>query len=135
MNLIFMTFFSVLVVQWENIYTINHSLSFSLFMYVYHSNAIQCQKQNLAWRTKWDFTVVFRGGQFSGEINRQLHGKYRISSYSFRPWIISSLEYFPHICVLWPLALCTVTFGFPKSRKNSFRGNYMRKYGSYQFPH
>ena len=47
-NLIFMTFFSVLVVQWENIYTINHSLLFSLFMYVYHSNAIQCQKQNLA---------------------------------------------------------------------------------------
>jgi hypothetical protein len=47
-NLIFMTFFSVLVVQWENIYTINHSLLFSLFMYVYHSNVIQCQKQNLA---------------------------------------------------------------------------------------
>ena len=27
------------------------------------------------------------------------------------------------------MALCTVTFGFPKSKKNSFRGNYMRKYG------
>jgi hypothetical protein len=54
---------------------------------------------------------------------------YHISSYSFRPWIVSSLEYFPHIYVLWPLALCTVTFGFPSSKKNSFRGNYMRKYG------
>ena len=27
--------------------------------------------------------------------------------------------------------LCTVTFGFPDSKKNSFRGNYMRKYGNY----
>jgi hypothetical protein len=27
------------------------------------------------------------------------------------------------------LALCTETFGFPNSKKNSFRGNYMRKYG------
>ena len=26
--------------------------------------------------------------------------------------------------------LCTVTFGFPNSKKNSFRGNYMRKYSS-----
>jgi hypothetical protein len=26
------------------------------------------------------------------------------------------------------LALFTVTFGFPNSKKNSFRGNYMRKY-------
>jgi hypothetical protein len=25
----------------------------------------------------------------------------------------------------------TVTFGFPNSKKNSFRGNYMRKYGSF----
>ena len=54
---------------------------------------------------------------------------YRISSYSFRPWILSSLEYFPHLYVLWPLALCTVTFGIQSSKKNSFRGNYMRKYG------
>ena len=56
---------------------------------------------------------------------------YRISSYSFRPWIVSSLEQFPHIYVLWPLVLCTVTFGFPNSKKNSFRGNYMRKYVKY----
>ena len=54
---------------------------------------------------------------------------YRISSYSFRPWILSSLEYFPHLYVLWPLALCNVTFRFPSSKKNSFRRNYMRKYG------
>ena len=40
-----------------------------------------------------------------------------------------ALEQFSHIYVLWPLALCTVTFGFPNSKKNSFRGNYMRKYG------
>ena len=25
--------------------------------------------------------------------------------------------------------VCTATFGFPNSKKNSFRGNYMRKYG------
>ena len=31
--------------------------------------------------------------------------------------------------VPWPLVLCTVTFGFPNPKKNSFRGNYMRKYG------
>ena len=46
---------------------------------------------------------------------------YCISSYSFHPWIVSA-------------PLCTVTFGlcsfgFPNSKKNSFRGNYMRKYG------
>ena len=34
--------------------------------------------------------------------------------------------------VLWPLTLCTVTFGLPNSKKNSFRGNYMRKYGMCQ---
>ena len=39
---------------------------------------------------------------------------------SFHPWIVSAY-------------LCTVTFGFPNSKKNSFRGNYMRKYGSYIF--
>ena len=49
------------------------------------------------------------------------------------PHIVSSLEQFPHIYVLWPLALCTVTFGFSNSKKNSFRGNYMRKYGSHLF--
>ena len=27
------------------------------------------------------------------------------------------------------MALCTVTFGFRNSKKNSFRGNFMRKYG------
>ena len=32
--------------------------------------------------------------------------------------------------MLWPLGLCTVTFGFQNPKKNSFRGNYMRKYGS-----
>ena len=37
---------------------------------------------------------------------------------SFRPWIVSA-------------HLCTVTFRFPNSKKNSFRGNYMRKYGIY----
>ena len=30
-----------------------------------------------------------------------------------------------------PLALCTVTFGFPNSKKNIFFGNYMKKYGTY----
>ena len=60
---------------------------------------------------------------------------HRISSYSFRPWIVSSLKYFPHIYVLWHLALCIVTFGFPNSKKNSFRGNYMRKYGIYKNLH
>ena len=33
---------------------------------------------------------------------------------------------FPHIV---SAPLCTVTFGFPISKKNSFRGKYMRKYG------
>ena len=55
----------------------------------------------------------------------------QISSYSFRPWIVSSLEYFLHLYVLWPLALYTVTFAFPNSKKNSFRGSYMRKYARY----
>ena len=32
-----------------------------------------------------------------------MKSKHRISSYSFRPWIVSSLEQFPHIYVLWPL--------------------------------
>ena len=40
---------------------------------------------------------------------------------------------FPHIYVLWPLALCTVIFGFPNSKMNSFRRNYMRKYDAYFF--
>ena len=44
-----------------------------------------------------------------------LKSKYHISSYSFCPWIVST-------------HLCTVTFGFPNSKKNSFRGNYMKKY-------
>ena len=35
---------------------------------------------------------------------------------SFLPWIVSA-------------PLFTVTFGFPNSKKNCFRGNYMRKYG------
>ena len=30
---------------------------------------------------------------------------------------------------MWPLALCTVTFGFPNSKKNSFRRYYIKKYG------
>jgi hypothetical protein len=33
------------------------------------------------------------------------------------------------------LALYTVTFGFPNPKKNSFRGNYMRKYGSFLCEH
>ena len=41
---------------------------------------------------------------------------YCISSFSFHPWIVSA-------------HLCTVTFGFPNSKKYSFRRNYMRKYG------
>ena len=32
-----------------------------------------------------------------------------------------------------PLALCTVTYGFSNSKKNSFRRNYMRKYGMFNF--
>ena len=32
-----------------------------------------------------------------------------------------------------PLALCTVTFGFPSSKKNSF--NHMKKYGIWWFDH
>ena len=43
----------------------------------------------------------------------------------FLPWIVST-----HLCTVWPLAFCTVTFGFPNAKKNSFHGNYMRKYGS-----
>ena len=39
---------------------------------------------------------------------------YRISSYSFRPWIVSS-------------PLCTVTFGFPNPKKETM---YMGKYGT-----
>ena len=35
--------------------------------------------------------------------------------------------------LLWPFALCIMTFGFPNSKNNSFRGNYMRKYGIFQF--
>ena len=35
---------------------------------------------------------------------------------SFLQWIVSAHS-------------CTVTFGFPNSKKNSFSGNYMRKYG------
>ena len=42
--------------------------------------------------------------------------------YSFLPLIVSAHS---------PLALCTVTLGFPNSKKNSFHGNYMRKYGMY----
>ena len=49
--------------------------------------------------------------------------KYHISSYNFRPWIVSA-----H--VLWPLALCIVTLGFPNSKKNSFCRIYIRKYGN-----
>ena len=48
---------------------------------------------------------------------------YRIFSYSFCPWIVSA-------------RLCTVTFGLmycdlwiSKFKKNSFHGNYIRKYG------
>ena len=37
---------------------------------------------------------------------------------------------FPHIV---SAHLCTVTFGFPNSKKNSFRGNYMTKYSSKSF--
>ena len=36
--------------------------------------------------------------------------------------------------VMWPLALCSVSFGFPSSKKNSLRGNYMRKYGNFNLP-
>ena len=54
-----------------------------------------------------------------------------ISSYNFTPWIVSSLEYFPHLYVLWPLVLGSVIFGFPNSKNNSFRGNYMRKKDMY----
>ena len=45
-------------------------------------------------------------------------------------WILVILLHtvFPHIV---SAPLCTVTFGFPNSKKNSFRGNYMRKYGSF----
>ena len=50
---------------------------------------------------------------------------YRISSYSLGPWIVSA-------------HLCNVTFGLmycdPSPKKNSFRGNYMRKYGIWFCP-
>ena len=36
------------------------------------------------------------------------------------PHIVSALELFPHIHVLWSLDLCIVTFGFSNSKKNSF---------------
>ena len=50
-----------------------------------------------------------------GEKFETLKGQwsYRISSYSFRPWIVST-------------HFCTVTFGFQNLKKNSFSGNYMR---------
>ena len=48
---------------------------------------------------------------------------YRISSYIFRPFIVST-----HFCpVTFGLMYCDL--GFPNSKKNSFCGNYMRKYG------
>ena len=58
---------------------------------------------------------------------------YRISSYSFHPWIVSSLEYYLlNIYALQPLALVgNVTFGFPNPKENTFRGNYLRTYGIY----
>ena len=37
------------------------------------------------------------------------------------------------VLVLGYALVCTVTFGFPNSKKNSFRGNYMRKYGNLIF--
>ena len=49
-------------------------------------------------------------GSLSGE-------EYRIFSYSFRPWIVST-------------HLSTMILGFPNSKKNSFRENYMRKYSN-----
>ena len=48
---------------------------------------------------------------------------------SFRTFMCCDL--WPY--VMWPLALCSVSFGFPSSKKNSLRGNYMRKYGTLFF--
>ena len=67
--------------------------------------------------------------------NWRLLQRYRISSYSFLPWIVSSLELFPQqkfslrsenlkYCsnyLDWP--------HFPNSKKCNFCGNYLRKYG------
>ena len=50
--------------------------------------------------TIWGNTVIC----ISTTNTMRAESKYRISSYSsFHPWILSSLEYFPHLYVLWPL--------------------------------
>ena len=54
------------------------------------------KKELSFWKTK-DFLIS------SANAHVMTISRYRISSYSFRPWIVSSLEYFPHIYVLWPL--------------------------------
>ena len=60
--------------------------------------------------------------------------EYRISSYSFLPWILSSLGHFPrqNISLLSKkLKYCCNYLNFPQfpnSKKNSFLGNCMRKY-------
>ena len=55
-------------------------------------------------------------------LGSNLHIPYFLISFpplnSCLPWIVSA-------------PFCTVTFGFPNSKKNSCRGNYMRKYGMY----
>ena len=54
---------------------------------------------------------------------------------------IDQISFFGHfifahtIYVLWPLTLYTVTFGFPNSKKKSFRRNYIRKYGIPNWTH
>ena len=62
------------------------------------------------------------GGYLSMSVKKK---EYRISSDSFRPSIVSFLEQYPHLYVL----LQKVQYTRLNSKKNSFRGNYMRKYG------
>ena len=75
-------------------------------------------------KIRWNFCWVKK--KYKNELNK----KFNVSNVyacmkslnTVFPHIVSSLEQFPHIYVLWPLALCTVTFGFPNPK--------MRKYGT-----
>ena len=74
------------------------------------SKVLQFQKRIFAAATIWGNAVCF-------SLDLSI---YRISSYSFLPWIVSS-----HSCtVIFGLMYCALF-----TKRNSFRGNYMRKYG------
>ena len=48
--------------------------------------------------------------------------------YTVFPRIVSGLEYFPLLNSFRTFMYCDIR---PNSKNNSFRGNYLRKYGSY----